>query len=438
MSNRFVARQRPVLALNAIRLIRPDEPIPAALVPFNTAQLHAFLDRPSQDVFATRYGETDMAVVPLTRDAELPGQSQNLTVTDNLRLFAALAREAVFRHLLTRSGNYRVVSRRPPVVESAKQENVIPSAVGLPSWLKKRVVLVFETRIIKHPGEEPYVVLTCGQRLRTVIEADCSRLHELGVPLLGNYVSTWADDPDPKVAKQLRIAGRVIANDGSVLTLTDHGSGPEKLPLQSAFLEPTGAKFNSVVQALAQGHAERVLRDVQEVEGKLRAGKASLDAIQAALQYFGRAGLQVARDVPLQFDGLLDEFDKTAFPPAELFHKPIFSFDPSGSRDDTWTQRQLDRTGPYDRATFERKRLRIVVLCEARRRGDVAEAVADFLEGLPDIKSRAGLVPHGTGLLGRFRLQKPHVEFFEANDDSASAYTEAARNALATQGCAVL
>ncbi len=198
MLNRYVARQRPVLALNAIRLIRPDEPIPAALVPFNIAQLHAFLDRPSQDVFATRHGETDMAVVPLTRDAELPGQSQNLTVTDNLRLFAALAREAVFRHLLTRSGNYRVVSRRPPVVESAKQENVFPSAVGLPSWLKKRVVLVFETRIIKHPGEEPYVVLTCGQRLRTVIEADCSRLHELGVPLLGNYVSTWANDPDPK------------------------------------------------------------------------------------------------------------------------------------------------------------------------------------------------------------------------------------------------
>ena len=32
--------------------------------------------------------------------------------------------------------------------------------------------------------------------------------------------------------------------------------------------------------------------------------------------------------------------------------------------------------------------------------------------------------------MGRFRLQRPHVEFFEAEDDGAAAYVEAARNAL--------
>jgi hypothetical protein len=431
MANRFEARQRPLLALNAIRLVRPEKPIPASLVPFDVEKLHAFLDRPAQDVFATRYGESDTAVVPIISDAKLPGPLNMLAATDNLRLFSTLAREAVFRHLLTRSGNYRVVNRRPPIVESAKLENVIPSAVGLPAWLKKRVVMVFETRIMKHPGEEPYVVLTCGQRLRTVIDADCGKLHDLGVPLLGNYVSTWVDDPDPKVANHLRIAGRVIANDGAILTLVDHGNGPEMLPLQSTFLEPTRANFNAVIQALVQGRTERVLRDVQEVEGNLRAGNASLEAIQATLRYFGRADLQIAHDVPLQFDKLLDESDKTIFPPAEVFPKPVFSFDPSGSRDDTWTQKQLDTTGPYDRATFERKRLKIAIICEARRRGVVAETVADFLEGLPEVKSHRGLVPHGTGLLGRFRLQKPHVEFFEANDDSAVAYAEASREALA-------
>ena len=430
MSNRFAAQKRPVLALNAIRLVPPEMPIPAAVVPFELTQFHAYLDRPAQDVFATRHGETGMAVVPLKHDAELPGPLEKLPITDNVRLLATLAREAVFRHLLTLPGNYRVVSRRPPIVETAKHENVIPSSVGLPPWLKKRAVLVFQTRIIKHPGEDPYVVLTCGNRLRTVIEADCGQLHDIGVPLVGNYVSTWTDDPDPKVAKRLRLAGRVIANDGTVLKLADFGNGPEELPLQSAFLEPTRANFNAVVQALMQGRAERVLKAVQEAEGELRAGKASLDAIQAALLYFGRVDLQIAHEVPLRFENLLDEAGGTVFPPAEVFQKPAFSFDPSGSRDDFWTQRQLDSTGPYDRATFERKRPRIAVICEARRRGDVAETVAHFLEGLPDVKSHKGLVPHGTGLLGRFRLQKPQVEFFEAGDDSASAYAEAARNAL--------
>jgi hypothetical protein len=419
-----------MLALNAIRLSHPETPLPAALVPFERTQFHAYLDRPAQDVFATRHGETDMAIVPLKGAAELPGPLSKLPVAENIRLFATLARESVFRHLLTLPSSYRVVSRRPPIVESAKQDNVIPPSIGLPAWLKKRTALVFETRIVKHPSEAPYVVLTCSNRLRNVIEADCGQLHSIGVPLVGNYVSAWTDDPDPKVAKRLRLAGRVIANDGAVLKLADFGSGPEELAINSAFLEPTRANFNAVVLALMQGRAERVLKEVQEAEGGLRAGKASLDAIQSALRYFGRAGLHIAHEVPLRFESLLDQSDRAVFPPIEMFPRPTFAFDPSGSRNDNWPQRQLDATGPYDRATFERKRPRIAVICESRRRGNVSETIAHFLEGLPDVKSHKGLVPHGTGLLGRFRLQKPQVEFFEANDDTASAYAEAARNAL--------
>lgn len=430
MSNRFAARQKPVLALNAIRLICPEQPIPAALVPFDRAQLHTFLDRTTQDVFATRFAGTKMAVVPILHGAELPGPRESLPAAENMRLFATLVRESVFRRLLALPGSYRVVSRRPPVVETAKQENIIPASVGLPDWLKKRVVLRFETRIIRHPGEDPYVVLICGNRLRTVIDVDCAQLNNIGVPLLGSYVSTWTKDLDPKLSKRLRLAGRVVANDGTILQLSDHGDGPAELRLESAYLEPTRANFNAVVQALVQGKADRVLKDVQEAEGGLREGKAHLKALQSALEYFGRDDLEIADGVKVRLGDLLDQSAGLSFPPAEVFPKPSFSFDPSGSRDDTWTQRQLDATGPYDRATFERKRPRIAVICEARRRGDVAETVAHFLEGLPNIKSHKGLVPHGTGLVGRFRLQKPQVEFFEATDDSGSAYADAARNAL--------
>jgi hypothetical protein len=432
MSSRFAGSVRPELALNAIRLALPDKPIPAAVVPFERSRLHALLDRTQADVFATRYGDEQMAIVPLVPDADLPAPTKNLDPADNLRLFSALAREAVFRHLVNLPGNYRVVKRRPPEVETAKQENIIPESLGLPAWLKKRVMLRFETRIIKHPGEDPYVVLTCANRLRTVIDVDCAALHDIGIPLLGNDVSVWVDDPDPKVARHLRYAGRVTANDGVALTLADHGDGPAQMPLRSAFLEPTRVNFNTVVQVLMQGGADQVLGDLQKVEGELRAGKASFEALQRGLSYFGRAGLQIADGVSLEVVGLLDQRRTVVFPPREVFPRPTFSFDPGGSRNDTWVQRQLDVTGPYDRATFERKRPRIAVICEARRRGDVAETVAYFLEGLPDVKSSKGLVPHGTGLVGRFRLQKPQVEVFEAQDDSGSAYAGAARNALST------
>jgi hypothetical protein len=432
MSSRFAGRTRPELALNAIRLALPEQTIPAAVIPFERSAFHAFLDRPKADVFAIRQGDTEMAVVPLVPDAELPAKAIPLATAGNLRLVTTLAREAVFRHLLHLPGNYRIVRRRPPEVETAKQENIIPGSLGLPGWLKKRVVLRFETRIIKHPGEEPYVILTCANRLRTVIGADCRELHDLGVPLIGNDVSVWVGDPDPKVAPHLRYAGRVVSNDGNVLRLADYGDGREEVPLTSAFLEPTRANFNAVVQALMQGRAERVLSDLQKVEGELRSGKTNLEAIQRSLSYFSRAELQLADGVPLLFADLLTQRGGLGFPPAEVFPKPTFSFDPGGSRNDTWVQRQLDATGPYDRATFERKRPKIAVVCEARRRGDMAETMAHFLDGLPDVKSSRGLVPHGTGLIGRFRLQKPQVEFFEARDDSGAAYAEAARTALST------
>jgi hypothetical protein len=60
----------------------------------------------------------------------------------------------------------------------------------------------------------------------------------------------------------------------------------------------------------------------------------------------------------------------------------------------------------------------------------MAETVAHILEGLPEIKAASGLTPHETGFVGRFRLQKAECEFFEAANDTAGAYVEAARSAL--------
>lgn len=176
------------IALNAIRLLYPEKPIRAAILTFDLTLFHALLDRPSPDVFVTRYGDSEMAIIPIRPDADLTRPAVDLPANDNIRLFAALAREAVFRHLVAIPGNYRVVQRRPPTVETAKYENVIPTSVGLPDWMKKRAVLIFQTRIVKHPAEDPYVVLTCATRLRTVIDVDCGELHRLGVPLAGRPV----------------------------------------------------------------------------------------------------------------------------------------------------------------------------------------------------------------------------------------------------------
>jgi hypothetical protein len=417
------------LALNAIRLLFPEEPVPAVVLPFDLDRFHLFRDRQTQDVFVTRFGEDKMVVVPLTATADLPGVPIDLPMSTNPRVFAALAREALFRRLKAMPDGYRVVERRTPTVETVRHQNVVPVGLGLPAWLGKRGVLRFETRTLQHPDSSRTVVLTCANRLRTIIGANCRELRRIDISPIGLYVSLQRKHPDPLVADRLRLAGRVVAIEDDNLILADYGDGCDKVPDFDAYLEPTSTNFNIVVQALTQDRAERTLESIHQAGADLRSGELRLKSVQDVLGFFGRDSLQLARGVPLQFGEFIDQKYGDDFPRSEVFERPKFSFDPSGSRDNSWSQQELDRTGPYDRATFECKRPRIAVICEGRERGAVAEMVAHLLDGLPNVRSANGLVPHGTGLVGRFRLQKPYVEYFEVSNDTGAAYAVAARRA---------
>lgn len=429
-------RKQPVLALNAARIVTPDVPLPAAVVPYARETLLAFLDREEQDVFAIRHGATDLAVVPLKADAALPDERLALRADEHLHLVSALAREAVFR-LLVGLGDqgYRVTRRRPPTVEAARLENVIPPELGLPGWLKKRVVLEFETRVLHPRNAAAYVVLTCSKRLRTAIAASCHELHALGVPLLGAAVTSYAEDPDPKVLGRLRYAGRVVDVSDGILTLEEHGEGPERVQGDRLFLEPTRANFNKVVEVLTQGRAEHVLKAIQEAEAEWHSGGRTLDTVQSSLNWLTRKALLLADGVPLEFGGFLDQSVSSRFPRTESIWKPKLSFDPAGAAETnlTWAQKGLDDVGPYDRQHFARKMLRIAVVCEAENRRQTEAFVDHLLHGLPNVTSGGPnpLAPHGTGLLGRFRLAEPKLHFFEAADASAAAYIAAGRQALA-------
>jgi hypothetical protein len=422
----------PSLALNAIRLVTPDEPIPAVILPFDRDSFHTFLDREAQDVFATRIDDDRMAIIPLTENAELPGPISEILANDNLRLFSSLARVAIFRHLKSIPGGYRITGRRPPTVESAKRKNIIPSGARLPDWLQKRPTLTFQTRILKDSEATDYVVLTCAERFRPVIDINCVELAKAGVPIVGHYVSTWIRSVDPQLDDRLALAGRVTSVDGDLLNLADQGDGPAQIRAEEAFLEPSLRNFKSVVSSLKFDAADASLKAIQQAEGALRQGKQQLKSIQDALSYFARRDIEVARGVPLRFADLVQQGGPQSFPFIETFEKALLSFDPSGSGAMRWPQGGLDRYGPYDRSSFEKKRPRIAVVCEARQRGQISAAIADLLNGVPDAKAAySDLKPHETGLIGRYKLQKAHVEFFEAGSDSVADYAAASRAALA-------
>lgn len=198
MNFRTGARREPRLALNAVRVVIPAGSIPAAVVPYDRDALYGYLDREPQDVHALRMG-SELAVVPLVPGADLPAARQSLKAADHPNLIAGLAREAVLREVMTRADKgYRITQRRPLVVEAGGPgtENVLNPELGLPGWLKKRLVLEFDVRTLISRGTVQ-VVLTCSHRLRTFIDVPVSELRGIGVPLVGKSVSTMRETTPP-------------------------------------------------------------------------------------------------------------------------------------------------------------------------------------------------------------------------------------------------
>ncbi|SFG58206.1 hypothetical protein [Methylobacterium gossipiicola] len=430
-------RRVPRLALNAVRIAMPAGTIPAAMVPYERDALHGFLDRDPQDVHPLRMGDR-LAVVPLTSGADLPASRLGLKATEHPNLVAALAREAVLRELLTRADKgYRVTRRRPLIVESggSGRENVLPDDLGLPEWLKKRLVLEFDVRPLVRRGTVQ-VVLTCSHRLRTFIDASVAELRELGVPLVGKTVSTVREASDPRISDRLGYAGRILAvDDVGIITLADHEEGQDSVPDAELYLEPSRANFIAVVTALTQGRADDVLKRVADTEAKWHGGAVTFDTVRKAIAWLTQCdALHLADGVPLRFDGPFDQtVDGPAFPRVESFYKPRLQFDPGGASNMSWAQKGLEEVGPYDRESFARKKLRIAVVCEAGYRRSMEAAVHGLLKGLPHIRSSGpnSLAPHPTGLVGRFRLEEPEVRFFPAEGNGGTDYADAARAANA-------
>ncbi len=437
MAFRAGARREPRLSLNAVRIVVPTGTIPAVMVPYDREKLHGFLDRDPQDVHALRMG-SELAVVPLVPDADLPRARGALRAADHPNLVAGLAREAVLREVMTRADKgYRVTRRRPLVVEAggAGTENVLPPGLGLPEWLKKRLVLEFDVRTLVSRGDVE-IVLTCSHRLRTFIDVPVSELRELGVPLAGKTVSTMGAAADPKLAGRLGYAGRILAvDDDGALTLEDHGDGSEAVPDGELYLEPSRANFAAVVGALTQGRASDVLKAVADAEARWHGGGVTRDTVAKTIAWLKRCeALTLADGVPMEIGAPLDQSIKGAgFPNVDAFPKPKLSFGPGGARENRWAQKELDDGGPYDRESFPLKKPRIAVVFEPGFRRNIAGIVEGFLYGLPNVRSQGPnpLAPHPTGLVGRFRLGEPQVSYFPTAGDRGVDYAEAARAANA-------
>lgn len=429
------------LLLNVVSVsCNPDFKVTVGIQPYDQDKLHTLRSKYRGDYLVKR-GGTDgdfIHAVPLKDGLQPLGpKTEELTLSTAPWLLAPLTIEG----LLTTFQRLErpVLKWRPLRIQSQQPRNIFPEDSGLPPWIQRRIVLDFETRIVRGHDRGSTVVLCCGVRTRNSIDATCAELIAAGLPLVGRYVSVLEPSDDPRVRGTLSLKGRVSAIRGSILRLEDCSDSANEIDAQDAFLEPRIENLSWCVQHLLGAKAQRVLEAASDAASKHLSGPNRLEFIRRTFEYLRKQQIDLAPGIPLLL-GPIAGTERGSWPfRTEVIPKPALVFDPSGTRTDRWNERGLDQNGPYDQRTFTPKQLRIAVICQSAHEGQVEAFLAKFLEGLPDVKTVSGnyaRAPYAKGFIRRYGLEAPKVQTFTAAGPSAEAYLDACRRALraATDG----
>ena len=200
-----------------------------------------------------------------------------------------------------------------------------------------------------------------------------------------------------------RLVGRVRAVKGDLLELDDHEDGFEAIKASDAYLEARAETFDEcVLNILGPSDGGQVLAAAEQAAQELNSGPGRKRQIVEALKYLQTlTNLEAVPDANFKISALLEQ-GVQGFPKLEYIKKPTLVFDPAGTRTTDFAESGLKKHGPYDQQTHTPKKLRIVVVCEARSEGQVDAFVAKFLNGMPNVLT-GQKVQAGRPLRGRLR-----------------------------------
>lgn len=412
------------------------------LQPYNDLTLRRLRDEGRGRYFFRRYLERDaIACVSLDEAYEPIGAEMvELPCGEVPWLVSSLVLEALLKFF--HANNRPVLGYKPLriVTKRASDELLRRSPVQeveLPRWLERRISYVFDTRTIYPDRKDAQVALACDVRVANIIRATAAELLVLGFPLTGRYVQVREQGPDARLWPKLRLVGRVAAISGTgpdaCLVLDDHAEDVETVRASEAYLEPRHEHVVACLRHLIPEQAEEVLLRADVAAASLRSGREQIRLTSTMFDVLRGRDHLLSPGVSFRLGPLLRQGKPPWFPLTEDMPRPVFVFDPSGSRTGTWHQGGLDKNGPYDRRTFTPKIPHIAVICQARFQGQVEQWLAKFLDGMPDVRTGSKgreTVPYERGFVRRYHLQDAKATIFTTEISSAVGYAAACRSAL--------
>lgn len=388
-----------------------------------------------------REGADSILAVPVACDASLLGDPKKVRLKEHLGLAAALVRNALLTYL---AGMGRTVLSYDPLKFIARQELLRanpPQGIVPPDWLAVRLLYEVAVRPIHFFKQDSFVAAVLDVRTTRLIERSAWELMQDGFSVEGFYVGRRVPSSDPRIAPHLELLGRVNSTEGSQLHLTDCREDIETVEASNAWLEKR--VFASCLSDVFGGRAPEVAEALERERAALRHGPTRLDHITKTVDFLGRKQHEMVPGVPFIFGPLLDSA-KASFPRLESAPRPVYVFDQTGSKTDTWHDRGLTEHGPYTAQVFTPNQPRICVVCQQSKKGQVEQFLHKFAHGIklpppPPPRDQGRLPKRQTnyfekGFCRKYALQDIHYEFFLAEGSSVDSYRKACQKALEKLG----
>jgi hypothetical protein len=421
------------LTLNVLPVNVEPAVVQASILPFESSdQLRDLWDKHRETHFFRRRRAEIIAIPVSTTGRQLGGTTCPIDVSRESGFAADLVRRAIIEHLV---GIKRMVLEDRPI-EFLGSENLLKrwcgEAVKLPDWMQIKELWEVSVRVVWLETDMPVVTAAFGVRLKKFVEASCAEILAAGIRVEGMYVAVREPHKNRRCLPFRRLVGRVesVGSNG-VIRLADYREGFSEVSAASVFPEASWGVFDRLIEHYG-GNAAASVRGILDVRmPELRHGPTKLNRIVDITNYFRRQTLQLLDNCRCSFGELLSQ-GQPGFPRIAKTHPPVYVFDPNGRKTDTWHDRGLDINGPYHSSHFPKSSPRVVVICQASKKGRVEQAIHKLLNGItvPGLDARGKRQPFAKGLIRKYLLRDVKVEFETTDSPTFADYDKAARRAL--------
>src|ERR1700733_1650589 len=422
------------LMLNFSPLEFDDGEVDAGVFPYG-ADGDEVLKKLRQNHWSThvfrRYGPDKIIAIPVVADAtELGSGLEKIRLKDNLGLVASLIRNSLINYL---AGLPRPVLNYDPIRFIAQEDiltSCLPSGSVCPEWLGVRLLYEMAVRRMYFFKREPLIAAVFDVRTTRILDCAVTELIKDGFSPVGHYVTARVSrNQDPRILPRPELLGKVAAVSGSMLALTDAKDDVQSVAGSDVWLEKRA--FPDYLAHRFKLNGQFIATKLEKARADLRSGPTKLQRIKSFVEFFGSKQHFLIPGVAFRFRPLLGDGEKDLFPAMVSAPKPIYIFDQTGSKTDSWNDQGLNLHGPYTSKVFTPNRPRLCVICQKGQKGTVEQFLHKFINGIVLPPPAAGYAAKSQrryfekGFLQKYALQDVTYEFFLAEDRLPRSYKEA-------------